>query len=852
MGLRWLTDDLASSIRRIRRHPRSFVYPVLMLAVGIGSTVGIFDVAYEGLHRALPYRHADQIAVAGSDLGTRLYSGYDFQPNPSLQTIFEKSAAYETASANLDTGSGPQRIQIARVTPQFFSTLGVELLGPGFSTSIPPSPAPKVAWLPIVISDRLRRTYFASEKGILNRSLELDISPNHFEVVGIAPPGVSFPPRVDAWLPPGFQGGSVFQSPDLPGSFGTIGLLRSGLSTASAEARVRAWPLPSWYMPQPDAKTARLISLPDFLGGELHHLGLVLWLATIFFLVLTIMAAMGIFQIELEERRQEFSIRSMLGANPLRLYASFSLGIGFALLAALIASFLVRYALIRVTATYLSLPRGLHASVDGIGLAMALGAVGIVFIATVMGQATGLGPNPRPTFSISRMLGSKPVKSATKPHTVSRPSFPVQITLAAVILITATLLARSAYNLMHIDPGLQPQNAFICEIALPSSFGKSILKPPDPKLPPEERKKAIEAIFKKRHQLLNAHFALILQRLGTNLSVVSDGVISVAPYRGYPGEDMDSYYSRTPWVPQRGQPPPANIVHHTLARTMSPGAIPALGMRLIYGSNFSPDGSDQPTVIVNQALAEHLGPGSSALGQYLQIYGLQIQGFPAGRIIGIAKNVHEKDLYSLPQPTVYYPLNEWAQTTVDMVVRTSGNISGQDILGVIQASVQAIAPEATVSNFASLSERVQSAGELTRYCAYYLLALAWLSVFLAAICAWSRSICEIHRRKQEIGIRMALGGTPGNIVRLVLIRGLAVTVIAALAGVLVAWWFSHLLSYLFYGVKSADPVSYLIGVTTVIGFVFTVQSLSINNAVKCNPSDLMRAGLEIGDSSPKS
>jgi len=826
------------------------VYPVLILAMGIGSTIGIFDVAHQALHGVLPYRHPDRIAVAVS--GLRLYSPHGFEPNPSLQTIFERCAAYYTESANLDSGSGPQRIQIARVTPQFFSTLGVAMLGPGFSMSIPPGPAPKVAWLPIVISDRLWRTCFASDKGILNHSLELDIYPNHFQVVGIAPPGVSFPPGVDAWLPTESLTGSVFQSPDPPGSSSTIGLLRSGLSMASAEARIRAWPLPSWYVAGPTYKTVHLISLPDFLGGELYHLGLILWLATIFFLVLTIMAAMSIFQIELEARRQEFSIRSMLGASPRRLHASFSLDIGLVLLSALIASCLVRYVLSRVTARYLSLPRGLPASVGGIAVAMAVGAVGIVFIATVMGQGRGLVPNSRPVFSISRVWGSKPIKSATKPHTVSRPSFPVQITLAAVVLTTAALVARSAYNLMHIDPGLQPQNAFVCEVALPSSFGKSALKPPDPKLPLEERKKANQASFKKISQLSNMHFTLILQRLGTNAGVVSDGVISVAPYRGYRGLGMDSYYSRTPWIPRPEQPPPANIIHQTLARTMSPGAIPALGMRLIYGNNFSMEGADQPTVIVNQTLAEDLGPGSSALGQYIQIYPFQIQGFPPARIIGIVNNVHETGLYSPPQPTVYCPFNEHGQPQVDMVVRTSHNVSGQDILHVIQASVQAIAPDATVSNFSSLSERVQSAGKLTRYCAYYLLALAWLSVFLAGICAWSRSICEIHRRKQEIGIRMALGGTPGNIVQLVLIRGLTLTAIAALAGVIVAWWFSHVLSYLFYGVKLSDPVSYLIGITTIIGFVFIVQAWSIKNAVQCNPSDLMRSGLEIGDSSPKS
>jgi ABC-type antimicrobial peptide transport system permease subunit len=271
-------------------------------------------------------------------------------------------------------------------------------------------------------------------------------------------------------------------------------------------------------------------------------------------------------------------------------------------------------------------------------------------------------------------------------------------------------------------------------------------------------------------------------------------------------------------------------------------------MRLIYGNSLSVEGADQPTVIVNQALAENLAPGSSALGQYIQIYPFQIQGFPPARIIGIVSNVHETGLYSPPQPTVYYPLSEWAQTNVDMIVRTSRNMAEEDILSAIQTSVHAIVPDATVSNFASLGERVRSAGKLTRYGACYLLALAWLSVLLAGVCAWARSLSEIHRWKQEIGVRMALGGTPGNIVQLVLIRGLKLTALAAVAGALVAWWFSHLLSYLFYDVKLSDPISYLIGVTTVIGFAFIVQTWAINNAVRSNPSDLMRAALEVGDS----
>jgi hypothetical protein len=846
MGLRWLLDDAVTSIRRNWRHPRNFLSAVFILAVGIGTTIGTFDIPYQALHGALPYRHADRIVVAAAaDLNQRLYRR-DFRPNPSLHTVFEESAAYYTDYANLKIGSTSQRIEIARVSPDFFSTLGVGLLGPGFSTSAPASSS-KPAWLPIVISDRLWHTYFASDAGILFRSIELDVDPKRYQVVGIAPPGVSFPPGVDAWAPPGDAWGSTFGSPDPDECMGTIGLLHPGVSVASAEARIRAWPLPPWYNVQPDAKTARLQSLRVFLGAELHRLGTILWVATMFFLALTIAAATGIFQLEIEDRSREFSIKRMLGATRGRLYGSFSVGVGLVLLSAWIASFLVRYALLRVSASYLSLSHLLQSRANGIDVALAASVLAIAFFAALLSQgrssSDGWGAWLRP-----RQREKESVKRIARPHAARR-TLPVQVTVSAVILITATLLCLSAYMLMRTDPGLDARDVFIAGIALPFDFGWSSLKAPSPKLPPEQRREAREAFFKQRRQLLEATFGLMLQRLATNAAVVSDGVISVSPYRGYPAYGGDAYYSPTPWEPKPGDttpPPPARVVGDTLARTISPGAIPALGMRLIYGRDFSGESAEQPAVIVNEALAQHLGPGSSALGQYFSTFVFQIEGYPPLQVVGIVGNVHETRLDTPPRPTAYFTMSEFAQPNVDIVVRTSGRISEPDILRLIQASVHAIVPEASVSNFASLSDRVKSAGRLTRYCAYYLLALAWLSIFLAGVCAWTRSTAEIHRRKQEIGVRLAYGAMPRDIVQQVLIGSLALTAIAAAAGVLVAWWFSHLLSHLFYGVRLVDPVSYTVGITIVIAFVLVVQSWSVSNALRQSPSDLLRA--DTGDS----
>jgi hypothetical protein len=747
--------------------------------------------------------------MADSTTSGLLFSPYNHQPNPRLDAIFESGAQYSYLSANLGSGPNAKPILIGMVTPLFFSTLGVKVsIGHDFSrTDQPPAPGSRIPWLPIVVSHDLWLSYFGGSQDILDHFITLSIYPHNFEVIGVAPPGVSFPPGVDAWVPPHLISTSMVQTANVPNNAqGTIGLLRPGLTIATVTDTIRKWPQHSrmWSAAWGKVPNWRLISLREFLGGKFYRLGPVLWLATILFLALTIAAAVGIFQIELQARTPEFNIRGILGATPGRLFRSLTVETVLVLVPVLVASFFVRFSLIRVTASYLRLDRP---NLGWMDLAMGAGAVAMVFVAAAYCQARSL-----------RLFAAK---GYVKLRGVSKSSFPVQIIPATLILITAVMLIRSAYNLMRIDPGVQSDNAFVCEIAFPFDTD--------------------ELTFSTSAKSeVNSHISLILQQLKAEPGVVDTGVISIAPYRGYSALPMNTYYSTTPSVlGGRGWPTEANVIKETLARDTTAGAISALGMRILYGQSFTNDGlgaTNQGTVIVNLTLAEYLGGGPKALGQYIQ----QFPGVPPEQIIGIVNNVHEEDLSSPSRPTVYYSFNEYPRADIDLVVRTRPSVPIRDVYQFIRTSVQSNAPGATTSHFALLSEMVRSARKFTSYSAYFLLALAVLAVLMSGICAWAKSISEIQRRQHEFGVRLALGAPLGDIVRMVVYKDLKFTVVAAFVGATCTWWFSQLLSYLFYGVRTSEPMSYVVGVSAMTGYVAIVVSWSIFRAVHRNPQELVK------------
>jgi putative ABC transport system permease protein len=573
-----------------------------------------------------------------------------------------------------------------------------------------------------------------------------------------------------------------------------------------------------------------LVSLREFLVGKFYHLGSLLWLVTAFFLVLTVVAAASIFGLELQERAGEFRMRKILGATPGRLFRSLNIEVACILLSALAASLFVISAVLRLTVWYLQLPLAFHSNATWRDLVMATVAFGTLAIWIVLAQGRAIG-----VFgSVGESLDKLPHRENGL-RAVAGFRFPLQVLSATVILVATMFLVRSAYAIAHIDPGVQPSRAFICEIALPHDMAKYVFGGQDQNLTREARDREVRIKLEQFHEQMSFYFTLILQHIRGHTGVSEAGVISLAPYRGYPTGQLSVYVSPEPVRSSNSK----LVFPHMVS--MSSGAMRALGMRMIRGRNFSDetnDAQDRDTVIINEAMAERIGPGTDALDQYITLVG---PGSRAARVIGIMRNVRETDVFTPVTPTAYFPFSQYGLPDVDIVFRTSQDMGFQDAHSLVQSSVRSVVPGAVLSRFSTLEDMVWSAGRLTRYCAYFLLALAVLGIFVAGICSWARIVTDTKRREHEVGIRLALGAEAGQLVRLMVGNQVKSSLLAASTGAVIAWWISRLVGFFLYGVNTSGVSNYAFSIVAITSYVLLISSWAVRRAVRRNPRDLISA-----------
>lgn len=782
MRLASIPDDAVCAVHRIRRHPGRYVLLALTLAFGIGSVLGVFDLGYGALYGGLPYRDPQHIAVADDTFAGLLYNTETFQPRPLSATIFSTAALYHVQSADLALGPAPQRIQVAAVTPDFFATLGVSMiLGRDVAAEeqpLKPSPHPAMG---VVISHRLWRAHFSHADAVLGTRLPIDGLPGPFYVTGVAPPDVAFPAGVDAWIPEHRQSVSVIQEAGvMPLWRGVIGRLAPGVSIEAADATIRRGHDNTAVSAPAPMNSGRLILLRQSLQGEVYRLGPALWIETALFLMFSIAVAMSIARTEAAERVDEMALRRMLGATPGGLLRLLALETVMLIGAASLGALVVRRCIVDVTITHLSLPSPAHANAGALTLALLVAAVSVVSLGILASHVRGIG----------------------------RHRFPVHVIPATVIAVAAASLLTSACDVILLDSGVLDRDAFVCEIGLngPADEPRDVWR--------GRVTSAVDAIE---------------QRLRKVPGVRHAAVISVSPYSGYQTVSSSAYYSR-----DDSQPSAADVITGALARSMSSQTIGALGLRLIDGRNF--DDADRGVVIVNQSLAARLGPERRAVGQYLRFIH---RGFPPHRIVGVVNNVHETDLLAPVKPTLYFSFNERPTASFNLVIRLARTVARRDLLEAVEASVRSVAPRATVSQFASLSDRVRDVGRSRRYVAAVLLAFSSIAAILAGICAAAASWSEVSRREPEIAVRLALGATTGRLVWQFAWSQLSSIIAGALAGACVAFWIAHVVGLFLMGTGPGGVMPFAAGVSAVVASSGLMLTSAAVRAVRRVPARML-------------
>jgi predicted permease len=795
-----LVGDLRHAARALVRSPGFTAAAVATLALGIGATVAIFSLAEASLLRGLPYREPGRLVhlwETRSRGGQRELSYPDYITVQESTRSFASVAGYTGGSVTLTLPDHAERLPVVRVTASFFPTLGVR---PALGRAFTPAEADAGAAPVVVLSHALWSRLFGAAAPLDSRTVTLQDVPHL--VVGVLPRDFHFALAEDAgvWLP--VRPTEQQRTRGYWHWLRAIARLAPGVSSERAKAdadrvaaRIEAAD-PRWH---PGAGfLVRPIS--EEIIGPVRPVLLALAAAVACVLLIACANVATLLLGRSARRRKEISIRIALGATRarlVRLLLTESLLLAGAGGAAGLV--LAQWALLLIVA---GIPDDRRAAMPFL-TDLRLGGPVLAFAAAVSlttSLVCGLAPALRAAGAapLGALKGS--VSSPGRRREAAAWLVSAEIALTLVLLTGAGLLARSTARLLTADTGYDGARLLTMTLWLPPS-----------------RLRDPAALPAYEHRLLADLTAL-------------PGVESAATVNKLPIGGGDT---GTPVMQGRAPMPEANI------RNVSASYFATMRLALQAGRFFSPEDTPAtpPVVVVNEALARQAFPGGGAVGQR---FGFEFIPGKQLEIVGVVADENVTGPDAPVTPVVYFPSSQEPSSSFDVVVRTG--VKPEALAGTVRARLSALDREIVVGPAASLSRRIfdSPAVFLRRYPAGLIGGFGAVGLILAAIGVFGVAARDVTRRRHEIGIRMALGATPSDVVGLVLRTGslpVAVGLAAGAAGGLAA---ARLLAALLFGISPGN-ISTLLAAGTALAAVATIASIGpALRAAHLDPSRALR------------
>lgn len=784
-----LRHDLRAAVRALTRARGFALLAVLALALGIGANGAIFTVVNGVLLKPLPYRDAGRLVMLWSrnpQLGgaPNVLSPGDYL---DLKTMTRSFEAVEYALSFLVRQGVLGReseglLNTARVSDGALQLLGAapqlgRIFGPGERG---------VA----VLSDGAWRARFGADPGIVGRTLTMTGNET-LQIVGVAAPGFVFPYRsmlgpgapianqaADLWLPMPMEGPRFV---DASGQYVrpvhfliAVARLADGVSPAQADAEVatHAATLAARYPATNSGWGATVVNLHEQTVGEVRPALLVLLGGVA---VLLLMATVNVANLMLArglERQRELAVRAALGASRWQIVRQALLeGLLLAGAGAACALLVLRWAVQGLVALApASLPR-----LDEVAAGPAV--VGLAaLLAVVVGVAVSLVPMWAASRADVRTALHDASRGATGASTAGRRLRTAlvagQVALAAALAVQAGLLARSFDQLLRVDPGFQPDHLLTLQ-----------MNAPDRLTTPEARRAFYEEWFAR----IQALPGVVAAGGTTRIPLGSTNVSTTLTVQG---RVVDK--ARLPEVEFR------RALHDYF---------PAMRIPITQGRSFSADdGPTAPQVaLVNETLAARIFPGESAVGQRVAI-GPSAEG-PWLTIVGVVGDVRHGSLETPPAPELYINYAQNPPVSPFMAVRTTGDPAA--LAGRIREVSHDLDPSLLLFDVRTMDDlRRASVGE-RRFTLTLVLAFGLVALALAAVGVYGTMALLVTERTPELGLRVALGALPGNVVRLVLAGALRVTAAGLAAGLAVGAAGARLLESQLFGVTAHDPVTFV-------------------------------------------
>jgi putative ABC transport system permease protein len=809
-------QDLRYAARVLGKNPGATTIMVFTLALAIGATTAIFSVVYGVLLRPLPYSGADRI-MAVSEVNSKGRPSRLADPNfddfHDQSHSFQSIAKYSANTASVSGASQPTRTTIAPVTPEFLTVFGVQpLSGRDFTQSDNKKGAAPVA----LVSYGYWRQYLGSAQDLSQSHLKINNAV--YSVIGVLPSGFRFPNDADVWLAADIEGENLSRTSH---NYSGVGRLKDGVSVAQAREDISA--IARRIYQESSEKTDYLlrdgsvVPLQDSITGAVRSPLLILLGAVGFLLLVACANVANLLLAQASVRERELSIRSALGATRGRLVRQF---LTEAFLLSLIGGGLGVLAAVSGVAGLVSLAPENLPRLDNVSVSVPVLLFTFLLTSAV---AAGLGvfTASRATRDLRKGLveGGRGQVGSQSSQRVGRAIVAAQIAITLVLVIGAGLLGRSLMKVLEVNPGFRVDKILAMDVSLPWVD--------DPKA------KSAQGIF----------FSNLIDRLKQIPGVRSVGAASALPMTGGLPDGMFLLMTQNE-VPKTFDGFGALLnqkerIGNADFCVATDGYFQVLGIPLFRGRMFDEhDGANAPHVaVISESLAQDRWPDQDPIGQTIE-FGNMDGDLRLLTIVGIAGDTHEYGLDEPPRPTVY--VNLFQRPRAVMTVTMLSDTDTRSVSSAARGMLQDLDPEIP-ANFRTF-QQVYSASLGSRKFNVILIGFFGITALLLATAGvFGVMAYSVSRRTREFGVRIALGATSGNVLRMVLGQGIRTISIGVAIGIVGSFALTKTVSSLLFGVTATDPVTFG-GVTLLLVAVALLACyIPARRATKVDPMVALRS-----------
>jgi putative ABC transport system permease protein len=797
-----LMKDVRYGIRMLTRNPAFTAVAVIALALGIGANAAIFSVVNAVLLRPLPFADPDRLMVLRE---TKLPQFPEFSVAPAnfmewqkQNTVFERMAAFQNSAYNLIGVGEPERLQGMRVSDGFLAMLGVQ---PARGRDFLPEEDQPGHNQVVIISDGLWQRRFGGDPNILNQAITLN--GNSYTVVGIMPADFRFGgSATDIWSPTAFDAKAAQQH----GSHyvAVIGRLRPGVSVEQARAEMSAIAerLAAQYPDQLAGWNVKVVPMLEFTVRSIKLALYVLMGAVLFVLLIACVNVANLLLARAASRQKEVAIRTALGAGRRRIVRQLlTESVILAIVGGTVGLFLAIWGKdVLLALAPEDLPRVREASLDARVLVFTIG------ITLLTGVIFGLVPAlqaSKPNLNETLKDAGRGSTEGGRRHLLRSILVVVEVATALVLLVAAGLMIKSFWRLQHVDPGFNSDHALMAKVALPSKKYAT----------PEQQ---------------IAFFNELLEKVSRLPGVEAAGASVVLP--------MDDDYVLGFDV--EGRPPVPGEDESTNYYSVTPDYFKAMGIPLRQGRLFDDrDQKNSPRVIIiNESMARRLFPDENPVGK--RIYLTQGKEKIYREVVGVVGDVKQ---YGLDQTTPlesYEPFAQQPFNAMALVVRAGGDPT--QLSAAIRGEVLSIDKEQPVSSIKPLTALVSSSISQQRFAMLLLGVLAAVALLLAAVGIYGVMSYSVTQRTHEIGIRLALGASSRDILRLVVGHGLMLTLVGVVAGLGAAFLLMKIMATLLFGVSATDFATFVIFSASLTVVALAACLVPARRALRVDPMVALR------------